>query len=138
MLSRGGTGGQVRLGATNRAWQRDLRHMEASSGPRRRADRGHHSALGPAEQARRAGLCAFTCPPVSGRSQAGEALRTSLVAQMVSIGLQCRRPGFSAWIRKIPWRRKWQSTPVFLSGESHGWRSLVDYSPQRHKVSRHG
>ena len=83
MLSRGGTGGQVRLGATNRAWQRDLRHMEVSSGPRRRADRGHHPALGPAEQARRAGLCAFTCPPVSGRSQAGEALRTSLVAQMV-------------------------------------------------------
>ena len=38
MLSRGGTRGQVRLGAGNRAWQRDLRHMEASSGPRRRAD----------------------------------------------------------------------------------------------------
>ena len=28
-----------------------------------------------------------------------------------------------------PWRRKWQPTPVFLSGISHGWRSLVGYSP---------
>ena len=30
---------------------------------------------------------------------------------------------------KIPWRSKWQSTPVFLPGESHGQRSLVGYSP---------
>ena len=34
------------------------------------------------------------------------------------------------WVGKIPWRRKWQPTPVFLTGESHGWRSLVGYSPQ--------
>ena len=34
--------------------------------------------------------------------------------------LQCRRPGFDTWVRKIPWRRKWQPTPVFLPGESHG------------------
>ena len=39
------------------------------------------------------------------------------------------------WVRKIPWRRKWQSTPVFLPGESHGWRSLVGYSPQGGKES---
>ena len=38
---------------------------------------------------------------------------------------QCRRPGFDPWVRKIPWRRKWQPTPVFLPGESHGQRSLV-------------
>ena len=31
-----------------------------------------------------------------------------------------KRLGFSPWIRKIPWRRKWQPTPVFLPGESHG------------------
>ena len=45
---------------------------------------------------------------------------------------QCRRykrHGFNPWVRKIPWRRKWQPTPVFLPGESHGQRSLVDYSP---------
>ena len=35
--------------------------------------------------------------------------------------------------QKIPWRRKWQSTPVFLPGESHGQRSLSGYSPWRCK-----
>ena len=33
-------------------------------------------------------------------------------------------PGFDPWVRKIPWRRKWQPIPVFLAGNSHGWRSL--------------
>ena len=33
-------------------------------------------------------------------------------------------------VGKIPWRRKWQPTPVFLPGESHGRRSLVGYSPR--------
>ena len=35
---------------------------------------------------------------------------------------------FYPWVQKIPWRRKWQPTPVFLPGKSHGQRSLVDYS----------
>ena len=39
------------------------------------------------------------------------------------------RPGFDSWVGKISWRRKWQPTLVFLSGKSHGWRSLVGYSP---------
>ena len=34
-----------------------------------------------------------------------------------------------AWVRKIPWRRKWQPTPVFLPGKSHGQRSLMGYRP---------
>ena len=34
-----------------------------------------------------------------------------------------------------PWRRKWQLTPVFLPGKSHGWRSLMGYSPSVHKES---
>ena len=42
----------------------------------------------------------------------------------------CRRWRFDPWIRKIPWRRKWQPTPVFLLGESHGQRSLTGYSPK--------
>ena len=42
---------------------------------------------------------------------------------------QCKRPGFDPWVGKIPWRRAWQPTPVFLPGESHGQRSLVSYSP---------
>ena len=54
----------------------------------------------------------------------------SLVAQRSkSVCLQCGRPGFDPWVWKIPWRGKWQPTSVFLPGESHGWRSLVGYSP---------
>ena len=37
-------------------------------------------------------------------------------------------PGSISWDRKIPWRREWQPTPVFLTGKSHGWRSLVGCS----------
>ena len=37
--------------------------------------------------------------------------------------------GFNPWVGKIPWRRKWQPTLVFLHGKSHGQRSLVGYSP---------
>ena len=37
--------------------------------------------------------------------------------------------GFDPWAEKIPWRRKWQRTLVFLSRESHGQRSWVGYSP---------
>ena len=42
---------------------------------------------------------------------------------------QCSRCGFDPWVGKIPWRRKWQLTPVFLPGKSHGQRSLAGYSP---------
>ena len=42
---------------------------------------------------------------------------------------QCRRHEFSPWVGKIPWRRKWQPTPVFLPGKAHGQRNLVSYSP---------
>ena len=45
------------------------------------------------------------------------------------ICLQFRRPRLNPWIRKIPWRREWQPTPVFLPGEFHGQRSLMGYSP---------
>ena len=46
----------------------------------------------------------------------------------------CRTPAMqetrsSPWVRKIPWRRKWQSIPVFLPGKSQRQRSLVGYSP---------
>ena len=40
-----------------------------------------------------------------------------------------RDNGFDLWVRKFPWRRKWQPTLVFLPGESHGQRSLEGYSP---------
>ena len=43
--------------------------------------------------------------------------------------------GFDPWVGKIPWRRAWQPTPVFLPGESHGQRSLGGCSPWGHKDS---
>lgn len=42
-----------------------------------------------------------------------------------------------SWVRKIPWRRKWQPTPVFLPEKSHGQRSLVGSRPQGGKRVRH-
>ena len=66
----------------------------------------------------------LTCPSVKW---------ASWVAQMVKNLPQCRRPGFDPWVRKIPWRRAWQLTPVFLPGEFHGQRSLGGYSPRGHK-----
>ena len=55
--------------------------------------------------------------------------QTYVIFMLGYICLQCGRPRFDTWVRKIPWRRKWQPTPVFLPGESHGWRNLVGYSP---------
>jgi len=49
---------------------------------------------------------------------------------------QCRRHtrrGFDHWVGKVPWRRAWQPTPVFLPGESRGQKSLVGCSPQGHQ-----
>ena len=49
---------------------------------------------------------------------------------------QCRghmKCEFDPWVRKVPWRKAWKLTPVFLPGKSHGQRSLVDYSPWCHK-----
>ena len=51
------------------------------------------------------------------------------VAQMVKNCLQCRRPVFDSWVRKVLWRREQQPTPVFLPGESQGQRNLAGYSP---------
>ena len=49
---------------------------------------------------------------------------------------QCRshrRSGIYPWVRKIPWRRAWQSTPVFLPRKSHGQRRLTGYNPYSRK-----
>ena len=43
--------------------------------------------------------------------------------------LQSGRRGFDPWVGEVPWGREWQPTPVFLSGEFHGQRSLVGVSP---------
>ena len=42
---------------------------------------------------------------------------------------RCKRRRFSPWVQKIPWKRKWQPTPVFFPGKFYGQRSLTDYSP---------
>ena len=44
----------------------------------------------------------------------------SLMAQMVKNLSAVQEPGFDPWVGKIPWRKEWQPTPVFLPGESHG------------------
>ena len=46
-----------------------------------------------------------------------------------------KRSEFDPWVRKIPWQRKWQPTPRFLRGKSHGQGSLAGYSPWGHKES---
>ena len=47
----------------------------------------------------------------------------------------CKRHGFHSWVCKIPWRRKWQPTPVFLPGKFQGQRILAGHSPRGHKES---
>ena len=57
--------------------------------------------------------------------------QNSLQKKKKRVHLQCkrhRRCGFDSWVGKIPWRRKWQPTPVFLPGKFHGQRSLAGYS----------
>ena len=51
------------------------------------------------------------------------------------ICLQCRRPRFSPWVGKIPWRREWRLTSVSLPEEFHGQRNPVGYSPWGRKES---
>ena len=54
------------------------------------------------------------------------------MGELVGSASQCwrhKRHGFNPWVGKIPWRKAWHPTPVFLPGESNGWRSLVGCSP---------
>ena len=48
---------------------------------------------------------------------------------------RCRSCQFNLWAGKIPWRRAWQPTPIFLHGDPHGQRNLVGYSPLGRKES---
>ena len=57
----------------------------------------------------------------------------SSVAQMVKNLPAMQRSGFNPWVGKIPWRRKWQPTLVFLPGKSHGRWSLACCSRWGHK-----
>ena len=59
---------------------------------------------------------------LKGASQVALWSRTCLPMQKM------QETGFDPWVGKIPWRRAWQSTAVFLPGESYGQRRLADYS----------
>ena len=75
-------------------------------------------------------------------------VKSDLVRPLYTLGIARRLSGkesayqrrwygrhvFDPWVRKIPWRKKWQSTPVFLPGKSHRHRSLANYSPWAHRV----
>ena len=74
-----------------------------------------------------AGLDICTADIVSLLSLAKSALPRWLSSK--ESACQCRTCRFYPWVRKIPSRRKWQPTPLFLPGKSHGQRSLVGYSP---------
>ena len=60
---------------------------------------------------------------------------SSLINININAACQGRSRGFNPW--KIPRRRKWPPTPVFLPGKSHGQRSLVGYNPWGRKSIRH-
>ena len=48
---------------------------------------------------------------------------------------QCKRHRSNPWVREIPWRTKWQPTPVFVSGKFHGQGTVAVYNPLGHKES---
>jgi len=50
-----------------------------------------------------------------------------VVKNLPAIAGGVKRRGFDPWVRKIPWKWKWQPAPVFLSGKVYGWRSLEGY-----------
>ena len=62
-------------------------------------------------------------------------IQSSVVAQTVKNLPTMKKPWFNPWVGKIPQRREWLPTPVFLPGEFHGQRSLVGYSPWGRKES---
>ena len=62
-------------------------------------------------------------------------IRLLCVAQMVKNRPAMQETEFYAWVRKIPWRRACQPSPVFLPGEFHGQRSPAGYSPWGRKES---
>ena len=56
-------------------------------------------------------------------------LPATFYCPLQSVCSQRRRPGLDPWVGKMPWRRKWQPTPVLLPRKFHRWRSLVGYRP---------
>ena len=61
--------------------------------------------------------------------------KSQVTQQVKNLTEVCRRPRIHPWVGRIPWRREWLPSAVFLPGESHGQRSLVGYSLWGHKES---
>ena len=90
----------------------------------------HHVRLGGLREVI-SGLCTQTFllwDSVWSRAQVTPALRLPWRFSGKESACQCKRCRFNPWVGKIPWRRKWQPTPVFFPGESRGQRSLMGYS----------
>ena len=64
------------------------------------------------------------------------ASQMALVLKNSPVNAGNMRHGFNPWFRKIPWRRAWQPTPIFLPGESHGQKNLAGYSPGSQRVNK--
>ena len=83
-------------------------------------------------------LCRFTSDPAWGdrHSKSFRGLPWWLSGKESTCQCRrCKRCGFDPWVGKIPWRRKWQPTPVFLTRQFHGQRNLVSYSPVQFSCS---
>ena len=74
------------------------------------------------------GLLIPACPEV-------RASQVALVVKNPPASTGDKRLGFSPWVGKMPWKRAWQSIPVFLPGKSYGPRSLAGYDPEGRKES---
>ena len=57
------------------------------------------------------------------------ATQVALVVKNLPANAGDMRCGFDLWVGKIPWKRKWKPTAIFLPGESHGQRILMGYGP---------
>ena len=76
-------------------------------------------------------LCSASCPCIK-RSRASQVLL--VVKSPPTSAVRLKKCGFDPWVGKIPWRRVWQPTAVFLPGESHGQGSLVGSSPRGNEL----
>ena len=112
---------------------KELSRPRAQSGAWRCAKLSSFYNVSSWEQHADAGEQVSTLQSARGIFQKGPESGCTVVMAIVMAINPCRRPGFECWVRKIPWSRKWQSTPVFLPGDPHGQRSPAGYSPWGHK-----
>ena len=81
------------------------------------------------------GIQRLTLPPealdLNGENDTSQSCNTGLPRWHLckESSCRCKRHGLYLWVGKIPWRKKWQPTPVFLPGKPHGQRSLAGYRP---------